>query len=881
MNPLAPPWPRLPQLCIALGVAIALWCITEQPGQSQVLDKQAVLQRQTFWDNRDMDWYIANIPFFECPDPELETTYYYRWELITKHLTYGSPDSGYLFTEFIDRPFWSGAYGAISCPAGHQLYEARWLRSPRVAFDYSKYWLKTPGAQPRNYSTWLADSVVAIDAVHPDPAHCSMLLNGLINNFEQWKARHYDANVGMFWQTGHDDGMEFNIASRQTQDILRGAPSYRPSFNAYMWADARAIAELARREGRSEVARQYSDFADALRKTVLAELWDPKRQFFFPMFKNKETRDGHEIPAGTLTYQAGQYAGDTHGRELIGYVPWQFGMLQGLHEYDKVWEKLMDRDGFYANYGPCTVERNDPMFLLQKSCCWWSGQSWPYATTQTLKALANRLQESPLQETAPKSISAKDYVRSLQIYSKSHRKEGRPYLAEALHPDTGSFEGHDAYNHSEHYFHSGFCDLVITGLVGLIPNSEEKLTLHPLAPADWDYFALDGVAYRGRDLCIAWDRTGARYGKGTGLLVWADGILIAQHDSLSPFTMDLPPATDASPISPTGPTDVNHLVNNDGNYFPRVTASSTAPGTSIAKLQDGNYWYLQHPPNRWASAATPPLSASSSNDQPSQVSAESLIVDFGTPRAISTLMLYLLEDEHDAEGSVALPQSIRVSIDDQGSWKQLTLLEGDTIQGHRPTQMDLDATPLSKIRIEMVPRANRTLGLTEIEAWGRNALPYPVAPPPAGNLAYRDARATHPKATASHSDRFGGTPEKANDGKTVFPPTPMNRWTSYESASDTDWLEIDFGKTTSFSRVELAIYDDRGGVQPPKSFHVEYLDEGLWKSVVDETHRPELPAGSQWNEARFRKVTSSKVRVVFQHQLPAKSGVSEIMVWEE
>ena len=55
----------------------------------------------------------------------------------------------------------------------------------------------------------------------------------------------------------------------------------------------------------------------------------------------------------------------------------------------------------------------------------------------------------------------------LRTYALTHRKDGRPYLAEALHPDTGSFEGHDGYNHSEHYFHSSFNDLVITGLVGL------------------------------------------------------------------------------------------------------------------------------------------------------------------------------------------------------------------------------------------------------------------------------------------------------------------------------------------------------------------------------------------------------------------------------
>jgi len=141
-----------------------------------VLDQQAQLEAQTFWDNRDWDWYRQNIPFFECPDAEITTTYYYRWELTTKHLTYGSPTSGYSYTEFIDRPFWSGAYGAISCPAGHQLYEARWLRDPRYAQDYSRYWLRTAGAQPRNYSTWLADSVWAVYQVHRDEAFTKDLL---------------------------------------------------------------------------------------------------------------------------------------------------------------------------------------------------------------------------------------------------------------------------------------------------------------------------------------------------------------------------------------------------------------------------------------------------------------------------------------------------------------------------------------------------------------------------------------------------------------------------------------------------------------------------------------------------------------------------------
>ena len=433
--------------CLLLVGSMSLFG-QEPSSPSSILDRQAIIRSQQFFDNQDWDWFVDHIPVLDCPDQDIQTTYYYRWELITKHLTYGNQDTGYLFTEFIDRPFWSGAYGAISCPAGHQLYEARWLRHGTIAKDYSRYWLNTPGAQPRNYSTWLADSVLAVDAVHPDPEHLTSLLDKLVANYQGWKQRHYDESVGLFWQTGHDDGMEFNIASRQTQDILRGAPSYRPSFNAYMWADALAISQIAARNGRSDIQTQFREFADKLRWTMLAKLWDPDRKFFFPMFKNNENRDGYPISAGTLVYQEGRFAGDRHGRELIGYVPWQFSMIEPNSPYEVAWTKLMDPDGFYADFGPTTVERNDPMFLLQKSCCWWSGQSWPYATTQTLKGLANLLQRSDT-----KLISSEDYVNLLKIYAKSHRKEGRPYLAEALHPDTGSFEGHDGYNHSEHYFH--------------------------------------------------------------------------------------------------------------------------------------------------------------------------------------------------------------------------------------------------------------------------------------------------------------------------------------------------------------------------------------------------------------------------------------------
>ena len=863
-------------VCLLFLVAVVAEC---REASAQVLNKQQQLEAQTFWDNRDWDWYAEQIPFFECPDADITTTYYYRWELLTKHLTYGSPNSGYSFTEFIDRPFWSGAYGAISCPAGHQLYEARWLRQPRIARDYLKYWFRTPGAQPRNYSTWLADSAWAVNQIHRDDAFAIDLLPDLVQNYEGWEQRHFVPEVGLFWQTGHDDGMEFNINSRQTKDILRGAPSYRPSFNAYMWADAVAIAKLARLAGKNDAGDRFEKKAESLKTTMLKLLWDEKRQFFFPVYKNDEERDGHKIKALTKTYEDGQFAGDSHGRELIGYVPWQFNMLERGKGYEAAWSKLMERDGFYSDFGPSTVERNDPLFLLQKSCCWWSGQSWPYATTQTLKSLANVVQRNESEslrdsDSASRSDAATtkaDYLKLLQIYARSHRKHGQPYLAEALHPDTGSFEGHDGYNHSEHYFHSGFCDLVITGLVGLTPRDDETLEVNPLAPADWDYFALDDVPYRGHRVSVVWDKTGERYKLGAGLHVLVDGRKSATHSKLERIAIKhgaaMPRTTAAR--DPQVAT-VNFVVNNDGTYFPRLTASYSSPQTSIGKLNDGNFWYVPHPPNRWTCEG-------------SLQDRDWVVIDFGVKRTIHTIKLYPLDDRGEKDSAVRTPQRIELEawIDDE--WRPIKSQSGvlDKPQGHRANVVKFDPIEVAKWRVTLHHRPDGKSGLSEIEAWGDVQLPLEAAPPPAGNLAYNPKPDGFPKASASFSDRFGGKPASALDGKTVFLPTPMNRWTSYESKSDTDWLEIDFGREVEFRRVELAIYDDRGGVQPPTSYVIQHWTGTAWRDVANAKKSPEQPLGSQWNEARFDPVKSAKTRIVFTHRGQSRSGVSEVLIWND
>lgn len=848
-------------------IALLAAVLTGAPAavQGQVLDKQRQLDAQTFWDNRDWDWYQRHIPFFECPDAELTTTYYYRWELLTKHLTYGSPNSGYSFTEFIDRPFWSGAYGAISCPAGHQLYEARWLREPRFAQDYARYWFRTPGAQPRNYSSWLADSVWAVHEVYDDAPFATDLLPDLVKNYGEWERRQWVPDVGLFWQNGHDDGMEFNINSRQTKDILRGAPSYRPSFNSYMWADATAIARIAALTGDATTADVFREKAAGIKREVQAKLWDASREFFFPMMWRDEESDGAVVRANTLTYQSGRFAGDTHGRELIGYVPWQFNLPDDGRGYEAAWKFLTDDEYFRAPFGPTTVERHDPQFLLKNSCCWWSGQSWPFATTQTLKAAANLLHHYRQQV-----FTTDDYLDLLRTYARSHRKNGKPYLAEAVHPDTGSFDGHDGYNHSEHYFHSGYCDLIITGLVGLMPRADDVVEVAPLAPHDWDYFALDDVAYHGRKLSIVWDRNGTRYGRGAGLSIHIDGQIVASTPQLEKLTARLPPRASAGLVKSEKTVPVNYAVNNDGDYFPQITVSHTGPQSSAAKLIDGNYWYHRHPPNRWTA-----VGSNSREDW--------IVVDFGAPRRLDTVRLYFLDDgADDNREGIVCPAGYEVEAWRDGAWRAIDaqVRNPTSAAAHRANQVQFPEQAIEKLRIIVRHAEGKTSGLSEVEAWGRATLPVAAVPPPAGNLAYQDGKAEFPRVRASHTSRFDRL-ESVNDARIVFTPTPANRWTSYESTTPTDWLEVDFGSPKDVGRVELYLYDDRGGVQAPADYAVEYNVGTEWRRVSNAQRQPSQPTGGARNTVHFDSVSTTKLRVVFTHQVRARSGLTELEVWRE
>ena len=460
----------------------------------------------------------ANIPLLDCPDKELEEIYYFRWWTFRKHIKQ-TPD-GFIITEFLPMVNWAGKHNSINCAAGHHLHEGRWLHDPQYLDDYATFWFRK-GGKVRSYSFWAADSIWARAQVTGDDRHAKDLLPDLIKNYEAWEGDHRDGN-GLFWQMDDRDGMEWSISGTLHPKQL----GYRATINSYMFGDALAIAQIAERAGQKDVSERFRAKAVEIKRLTQDKLWDPSAQFFKVLPRGEDTK-----------------LSDV--RELHGYTPWYFN----LPDADKAiaWKQVKDPRGFLAPFGLTTAEQRHPKFALSYAGhhCQWNGPVWPFSTAITLTGMANLLNGAPQD-----AVSPKDYFELLRIYAKSHRlklDDGRvvPWIDENQNPITGDWiartmlirRGGKIPERGKDYNHSTFCDLVISGLIGLRPRADETVEINPLVPdGTWDWFCLDNIAYHGRMLTILWDKTGQRYGKGAGLRVFADGRQIISAETLTHVT---------------------------------------------------------------------------------------------------------------------------------------------------------------------------------------------------------------------------------------------------------------------------------------------------------------------------------------------------------
>ena len=445
-------------------------------------------------------WMEQNIPLFECPQKNFEEMYYYRWWSLRKHIK--NTPAGYGMTEFLVNRSYADKYNLIACAIGHHIYESRWLRDPKYLDQIIHTWYRGneggPMKKMNKFSSWNADAIYNRFLVDGDKDFLLDMMTDLDTEYKRWESTNRLKN-GLYWQGDVQDGMEESISGGRRKQYAR------PTINSYMYGNAKALSNMGLLAGNEGIAMKYALKADTLKQLVEGKLWNERHQFFETMRTDSSA----------------------NVREAIGYIPWYFN-LPDARKHDVAWKEVMDEKGFLAPYGMTTAERRHPEFRTRGvGKCEWDGAIWPFASAQTLTAMANFMNNYP-QTVLTDSV----YFRQMELYVESQYHRGRPYIGEYLDEVTGYWLKGDQ-ERSRYYNHSTFNDLVITGLVGLRPRTDNTIEVNPLIPEDkWNWFCLDNVLYHGHNISIVWDKDGSRYHAGKGLRVYVNGKLVGQSDRL-------------------------------------------------------------------------------------------------------------------------------------------------------------------------------------------------------------------------------------------------------------------------------------------------------------------------------------------------------------
>ena len=465
---------------------------------------------QAIPNSKAWQWMTDNVPLFDCPQKQFEEMWYYRWWTLRKHIRL--TPVGYAMTEFLVPRSYADQYNLIASGVGHHIMESRWLRQTDYLDQIMNTWYKGNNGEPMkkiaNYSSWMPHALWQRYAVDGRKDWICNMLPSLEWEYNHWESTHTRKVKGqqLYWQADVQDAMEETISGGRRKKYLR------PSINAYMFGNAQAIGNIAALSGDPAKAERYYAKADSLQEAAHTLLWNTDQQFF----------ETHRVDSSACV------------REAIGFLPWYTHMAKDDNRYGVAWLQAADTKGFSAPYGLTTAERRHPLFRTHGvGKCEWDGAVWPFATSQTLTAMANYINDY----TDP-VVGDSLYFREMEKYVESQHMRGRPYIGEYLDETTGYWLKGDQ-ERSRYYNHSTFCDLVITGICGLRPRTDGTLEVRPLLPeGKWNYFCLDNVAYHGRWITIVWDHDGSRYHLGKGLRVYIDGQLAGQRDTIGKLTIN-------------------------------------------------------------------------------------------------------------------------------------------------------------------------------------------------------------------------------------------------------------------------------------------------------------------------------------------------------
>ena len=213
-------------------------------------------------------------------------------------------------------------------------------------------------------------------------------------------------------------------------------------------------------------------------------------------------------------------------REIMGYRPYAFGIPP--KDRCEPLKYLKDDSVFSAPMGFATADMSNPRFLYYTDRdCVWNGHVWPFATSYTVNALINVL-DNYTQDI----ISNSDLLGFIRKYAEMHYsyEDGRKinFIDEVMEHDRLSWFAREkgkrgfvipgGQERGKDYNHSTFIDLVLRGLCGVYAEGD-TLTVRPRIKGLWSWFKIENLTVKNNTYTVYYDEDGSHFGKGVGVIV--------------------------------------------------------------------------------------------------------------------------------------------------------------------------------------------------------------------------------------------------------------------------------------------------------------------------------------------------------------------------
>ncbi|MYB99707.1 MAG: hypothetical protein F4X60_14290, partial [Gemmatimonadetes bacterium] len=466
--------------------------------------------------------FFASFPSFTSNDPHLDRYFDYRIHGLGLNRIEG-PWGNIRHPCIAEGPEYF--HVPITYSAQCHMMEMRWCAGGREAWgsllnfldnqkdDGSLHGRLYPNHLERTdfyHANW-GDALLAVHAMHPDPAALARCYEGL-SRYAQWLNRSRDPEgSGMFTVVNHfETGQEYMsryMAVDPEADVRGWQPRLRLKgidVTVYAHQLFRALAVVSSSLGRTGDEAEWQALATRSGNAINDHMWSPEARLFTDV-------DGRTLGRGRIagvTGAAGEAMGDgarsftrTDVKAAVGFYPMLTDLVDDAR-LDAMMDHLEDPRTFGTPFPLPSSSVDDPRFSAEgiwrgkRRNCPWNGRVWPMTTSHVIEGLLRCRRRGNERAGA---LAADMLVRFVKMMF-TDGDPGRPNCFEHYNPYTGRachFRGIDDYQHS------WVLDLLARGIAGLHID-EEGVEVWPL-PHELPRVTLGPVRTRGRAVAVEVD----------------------------------------------------------------------------------------------------------------------------------------------------------------------------------------------------------------------------------------------------------------------------------------------------------------------------------------------------------------------------------------